>query len=170
MTIQDLGALGDMVGGIAVVASLIYLAAQIRQNTQQMSQNAESARLSALERNIESANRIREIFILHPDITDLFLNGLKSFDALPGRDRFRFDQLMRNTMTSFQGAYLRHLSIGGDPLEFASAGQLVDSLLRRPGARAWFEQGDFDWRPEFKTFLDNRLAGLNSDSGDSAKH
>ena len=33
MTIQDLGALGDMIGGVAVVASLIYLAIQIRQNT-----------------------------------------------------------------------------------------------------------------------------------------
>ena len=34
MTIQDLGAIGDLIGGIAVVASFIYLAVQIRQNTQ----------------------------------------------------------------------------------------------------------------------------------------
>ena len=33
MTIQDLGAIGDLLGGIAVVVTLIYLAAQIRQNT-----------------------------------------------------------------------------------------------------------------------------------------
>ena len=33
MTLQDLGDLGDLIGGIAVVITLIYLAVQIRQNT-----------------------------------------------------------------------------------------------------------------------------------------
>jgi len=88
MTIQDLGALGDMIGGVAVVASLIYLAIQIRQNTQQISRNVEATRLSAFERNIESAQQIREMLILHPDIADLFLSGMKNYDSLRGRDRF----------------------------------------------------------------------------------
>lgn len=34
MTIQDLGAIGEIVGAIAVIATLIYLAAQIRQNNE----------------------------------------------------------------------------------------------------------------------------------------
>ena len=55
MTIQDLGALGDMIGGVAVVASLIYLAIQIRQNTQQISRNVEVTRFSAFERNRPAA-------------------------------------------------------------------------------------------------------------------
>ena len=33
MTLQDLGNLGEFIGAIAVVISLVYLAAQIRQNT-----------------------------------------------------------------------------------------------------------------------------------------
>ena len=33
MTLDDLGNLGDLVGGIGVIATLIYLALQIRQNT-----------------------------------------------------------------------------------------------------------------------------------------
>jgi hypothetical protein len=33
MTIETLGNLGDFVGGLAVIASLLYLAVQIRQNT-----------------------------------------------------------------------------------------------------------------------------------------
>lgn len=49
MTIQDLGALGEIIGAVAVVASPIYLAIQIRQNTQQISQDVEATRLAALE-------------------------------------------------------------------------------------------------------------------------
>ncbi len=33
MTIQELGAIGELIGGIAVVVTLIYLAVQVRQNT-----------------------------------------------------------------------------------------------------------------------------------------
>ncbi len=34
MTIQDLGAIGSLIASIGVVVSLIYLAVQLRQNTQ----------------------------------------------------------------------------------------------------------------------------------------
>jgi len=33
MTIQEMGAAGELIGGIAVIFTLIYLALQIRQNT-----------------------------------------------------------------------------------------------------------------------------------------
>jgi hypothetical protein len=33
LTIQDLGALGELLGSVAVLATLIYLALQMRQNT-----------------------------------------------------------------------------------------------------------------------------------------
>ena len=36
MTIIELGALGEFVGAIGVIATLVYLAAQIRQNTRSM--------------------------------------------------------------------------------------------------------------------------------------
>ena len=34
MTLMELGALGEFLGSIAVLATLIYLAVQLRQNTQ----------------------------------------------------------------------------------------------------------------------------------------
>jgi hypothetical protein len=169
MTIQDLGALGDMIGGVAVVASLIYLAIQIRQNTRQISQDVEATRFAAFERNIESANRMRELLILNPDLIELFLRGSKDFDALDSGDRFRFDLMMRNTMTAFQGAFLRHHLIGGDPLGFEGAGRLIDSILKSPGARTWLEQGEFDWRPEFRAFVDERLAKVKRPAAQSGE-
>lgn len=36
MTLQDLGALGEIVGAVAVVLSLLYVAAPIRQNTRSL--------------------------------------------------------------------------------------------------------------------------------------
>ena len=51
--------------------SLVYVAVQICQNTQQSSRSVEANQLAAFERNIESGNRMRELLILHPDIAQL---------------------------------------------------------------------------------------------------
>ena len=41
MTLEDLGNLGDFLGGIAVIVTLIYLVVQIRQNTKLLRKSAE---------------------------------------------------------------------------------------------------------------------------------
>ncbi len=48
LTIQDLGALGDFFGSIAVLATLIYLALQTRQNTLAISAQLDAARLDSV--------------------------------------------------------------------------------------------------------------------------
>ena len=161
MTIQDWGALGEMIGGVAVVVSLVYVAVQIRQNTQQIARSVEATRLAAFERNIESANRIRELMMLNPDLGELYLRGLKSYRGLESFEKFRFGLLMRNTLTAAQGAYLRHTSVGGDPLDFEGATRLIDSILDNPGVRTWLEPNKADWRPEFRSFIEERLANLD---------
>ncbi len=49
MSIVELGALGEFVGALAVVATLIYLALQIRQNSAMLEQNHEFSRASILQ-------------------------------------------------------------------------------------------------------------------------
>ena len=44
MTLQDLGSIGDFIGGIAVIITLLYLANQIRQNTNSVLGSVESER------------------------------------------------------------------------------------------------------------------------------
>ncbi len=68
MSIQDWAALAEIIGAVAVVASLIYLAVQVRQNTHQLSMSLKSTELAAFERNVESGIRIRELFILNPEV------------------------------------------------------------------------------------------------------
>ena len=47
MTIQDLGALGEFIGSVAVLATLVYLTLQTRQNTMAISSQVDAARISA---------------------------------------------------------------------------------------------------------------------------
>ncbi len=47
LTIQDLVALGELLGSIAVLATLVYHALQTRQNTMAIASQVDSARISA---------------------------------------------------------------------------------------------------------------------------
>jgi len=161
------GAIAEAVGAVAIFVSLVYVAIQIRQNTQQMSRAVRSAELAAFERNIESGTAFRELLILHPDLAELFLKGLKSFSGLQGAEKFRFGFLLRSTFSSTQGSYIRQLSVRHDPQGLEGIGGVIDSILVNPGAREWLEQIETDWRPEFREFVAERLAAIKQKAGES---
>ena len=48
LTIQDLGALGELLGSVAVLATLVYLALQTRQNTTAIAAQLDGARINAV--------------------------------------------------------------------------------------------------------------------------
>ncbi len=50
LTIQDLGALGELLGSVAVLVTLIYLAFQTRQNTLAITAQLDAARIAAVQR------------------------------------------------------------------------------------------------------------------------
>jgi hypothetical protein len=69
MTIQDLGSLGELIAAIATVATLIYLATQLRQNSNQLRGDA-----------IVSINNTEEALVEDlrddEDLARVLINGL----------------------------------------------------------------------------------------------
>ncbi len=152
-----LGASAELIGAVAIFISLVYLAMQIRQNTHMISQNMESTRLAAFERNVEAGNRSRELLLLNPELTRLFLKGGRGLDALDPEERFRFGLLLRNLFSSMQGAYVRQLKLGHDPDEFTGTERVVDELLANRGVREYLAEHTLDWRPEFRSLVAERM-------------
>jgi hypothetical protein len=161
------GAIAEAVGVVAIFVSLVYVAIQIRQNTRQISRSVDATRLAAFERNIESGNRIRELLMLHPQLSELFLRGLRSYRGLDSSEKFRFGMLLRNVFSAMQGAYIRQLSVEHDPLEFQGSARVIDEILVNPGAREFLEKNEPDWRPEFREFVNGRLAAVKQRVGDT---
>ena len=166
MSIQDWGAIGELVGGVAVIVTLIYLALQVRQNTRQFSRTVEATQLAAFERNVESGNRLRELLILHPDLAALLLKGFDSYKELDKSEKFRFGMLLRNIFSASQGAYVRLLSVEHDPRDFEGFARFIDEILVHRGVREWLENNEPDWRPAFREFVDERLAAIKQREGE----
>lgn len=157
MTIQEWGAIGEIIGGVAVVASLVYLAMQIRQNTRQVSLSMKATDLAAFERNVASGNRVRKMFILSPEITGLYMRGLSHSRDLSDAEKLRFDMILSNVFSEFQGAYVRHLTYRHDPADFAGGRRALGQLIRRSGVRDWLQRSEPDWRPEFAALVEELM-------------
>ena len=164
MTIQDWAAIAEIVGAIAVVASLIYLAIQIRQNTNGLSLSLRASELAAFERNVDSGNRMREAFILNPEVSELYMRGLKEYKSLKGSDKMRFGMILGNVFSSLQGAYVRQRTYKNDPANLAGSERMLDSLIKCRGVREWLSKSDPDWRPEFAAMVKQRVGLFEASS------
>ncbi len=166
MTLQDLGNLGEFIGAIAVVVTLVYLALQIRQNTAHLSQNTRSVHLSALQANVDSGQRVREVLILNPELSDLYLKGLRGYSELELSDRLRFGLLLENLLRSLQASYVRRLILEIEPDALEGTRKALDFLLDNAGVREWWSRNQDGFRPVFRDLVEERLAGLGK--GDAA--
>lgn len=168
MNWEAVGAIAEAIGVLAIFVSLVYVAAQIRQSTHQLSLNVEATQLAAFERNVDSGNRVRELLILHPDLAQLLLKGFNSYRELEVSEQFRFGMLLRNIFSEMQGAYIRQLSVSHDPLDFEGSARFLDEFLINRGVREWLETTTPDWHLAFRKFVDGRLASIKQQPEESA--
>jgi hypothetical protein len=116
MTIMELGALGEFIGAIAVVATLVYLAIQIRQNTHTMEEGKRLAlaqtyqmRADALQQMLVQAS---ESEYIGPIITKLtqadYPENVASLDVLTSEERGRFRQWQIAQQTHWDNMYYQY--------------------------------------------------------------
>ena len=168
MNWDAVGAIAEVIGAIAIFVSLVYLAVQIRQSTQQAARALKANELAAFERNIESGNRIRELLILNPDLSDLLIKGYASYKKLDPAEKVRFGLLLRNIFSEMQGAYVRQQTINHDPDNFQASARLIDDMVENNGVREWLSRNEPDWRPDFREFVYQRLAAVKEGLVDEA--
>jgi len=160
MNWDAIAAIGEIIGALAVFISLIYLAVQIRQNTRQITSSIDATRLAAFERNIASGNRVREFFLVNPELAKLYGKGCKNYTELETAEKVKFGLMLRNVFSETQGAYVRQLSIDHDPEGFNGLSRIIDELVAAPGVQEYLQINKPDWRPEFERFVDARIKAI----------
>ncbi len=163
VSIQDLGSLGEFLGGVAVVVSLVYLALQIRQNTRQVVQNTRTVHRESTRAFQEDANAWRSYLIQSPEIAELYRRGLRHPDELDPGEWLRFRMLMQGLFEHWRFAYLTR-----EDAEFASTWEpFLEQTLDEPGGARYWETARANFPPEeaFAVFVDHVLERLRSAGG-----
>jgi hypothetical protein len=134
VTIQELGNIGEFVAAIATLATLVYLALQIRQNTQSVRAAAVDA---AANQFIESLRLVS----LNPELAELLEAGHHDYDSLPAVQRRRYVYHYFANALQFENLFQKHRDgFLPDAQWRRITGALRESFRREPGMqRAWKE-------------------------------
>ena len=127
MSLEDLGSIGEVLGGLAVLVSLVYLALQIRQNTT-------SVRAAASASVAESLSRVTEILSVEPELGRIWTQGLADYDSLDSDARTRFTNIFLTYMRRLENAFYQQSRGFLDPDHWQTTERRIARIMSRPGA------------------------------------
>ncbi len=150
VTIQDLGSIGELIAAAATIATLFYLALQIRASTN-------VARSDANQSVIGSAMTSNLALAQDPALAELLLNGLRKYPELEPGEATRFEFLMACILAPHIAAHNDfQLGLTSDQdIDYVRAG--VRRFLSTPGGGRWFEDHAKDLPRHYVDFASKTL-------------
>ena len=130
MTLTELGGLGDFIGAIAVVITLIYLAIQMRQNTASIRSNSYQAWSGGLSNCFLSVCQSKQL-------SDVLKNGFQDSRQLSEDTWIQFLLWHQALLHTTESTYLMYKNKTIDESVFEHEIERAAAILRFPGTRQW---------------------------------
>lgn len=150
--LESLGNIGDFIGGIAVVVTLIYLARQIQHNTT----TVEAATVQAAS---EAFAEILDTLAKDPELMNLYLSGCKDFDSLPSEDRMRYAFIMGMLLHRFEGFVSLQDRGLLPPGSWDGAISRLRESFALPGTLSWWQKGGGRFNSRLQQWVNDEIIG-----------
>ncbi|MGD2167714.1 MAG: hypothetical protein PVF63_06365 [Gammaproteobacteria bacterium] len=133
MSLEEIGIVGELFGSLAVVVTLIYVALQLRQNTQ-------AIRAAAVQSITETVATNVTNIAANPENASVFRRGLRQFPEMSETEQAQFALVMNSIFLSQDGIYWLYRN-GSFPEELwqRELGALQLWLASEGGKAAWDE-------------------------------
>ena len=150
MTFQDWGALGELIGGVAIIVSLIYVGLQIRQSTR-ATRAATSQAFSGQYLNVVSP--------LHdPGFAEIHCRGLRGLHNLQEGEKIMYISWVAAGLRLFESFYFQEKDGVFDSRLFDGWRITFTDLFSYEGPREVLEIRKHHYNAQFIEFLQDRLA------------
>ena len=144
---EVVGAIGEILGATAVVASVIYLAIQVRSS-------ARSTRAQLLLGLYSVAAKLQDEILVNGDLLRTFTRGCDGTD-LGAEEEARFAMMLSKLFNNYELYFMlsREIQFPEDVTE-ALRRSLIDRL-RQPGVRRWWAAHPTTFSSEFVQWVDS---------------
>ena len=132
-TIQMLGNLGEFVGALAVVATLVYLTIQVRHSRDAIEENSRLARAAVIGTTQERMSQFRRHIIENADVARIWREGCAGEQELADDDRTRFNQLAQDFMYGFNSFFGQAVAARNETYAKAMPSILARRVCGAPG-------------------------------------
>jgi hypothetical protein len=130
MNWEAVGAVAEGIGAAGVIASLLYLAMQVRA----------SARASAVDAKLQSTRLLNDFIdglIQDPELNDVYLRGLADFDSLAKVDYYRFSNMAMKAFWFFSAGHFQYRMQTLSDSDWHELRAVLLYWISRPGCRSW---------------------------------
>ena len=149
MTLQDWGALGELVGGVAIIVSLIYVGLQVKQGTR-ASRAATSQSFSA-----QYADLILQL--TRADFRDIFWRGIGGLQNLRESEVAAFMAFLASWIRTFESFYFQKKEGSFDTELFDSwMVQTLDFFVKEGPSEYWALR-KHQFSTDFVEYFDEQL-------------
>lgn len=154
MNWDAVGALAEALGAIAVIVSLIYVAMQVRQGTQQSRMNAQSELVREL-------GNISQAVAADSDLADIVFEGSESPESLSPVEQMRFRSFLNHLFTLFEQQFLFRREGAVNDETWVPVDTMVSDFLAEPGVRWWWSGRSSYHTEAFQRYVAQKLGDLD---------
>jgi hypothetical protein len=145
--LDALGNIGEFLGSVGVLVSLVYLAIQIRKST-------ETERTATYRSIVSDFGRLNESLASDPELLSLFARGMEDFDVLEAEQKARISQIFYVLFRSFENMYYQHRMGYLDEEIWTGWKRLSLAYFKRPGFQLWWSIRRDVFSESFVEFLE----------------
>ena len=102
MNWDAIGAIAELLGAIGVIASLLYLARQMRNGAADARRAAEHGRRAAAQSVFSKMNTVFETMAPNPQLADVFNRGMANLSVLSSEEVVQFSSVMFNIVRPYE--------------------------------------------------------------------
>ena len=134
---------------MGVIASLIYLATQIRHSREQMSQNTRAVRASTFQQFRQEILQAWSSAVATPALAKAVRSGIADFDRLDDDDTFHFQFWVTNLIHGYDNVYYQYRAGMLDDERWAVQRASLVDLFSGAGVVQWWRSRQQHPSPEF---------------------
>lgn len=147
MTLEELAYISQIIGVVAVFASLIFVGVQVGQNT--------AATRAGLHQSFtEAMNHLNATMAQSPDLSRIWLTGVKDRMALNETERWQFDMLCLSYFHVFDTMHYQTRSGVGETKLLKAEENGLRTLISLPGIRSWWNENPYGYSAEFRAYAE----------------
>jgi hypothetical protein len=153
-TLDQWAAIAEVIGAVGVIASLVYLAMQIRQNTHMVAANTFQAISST------SSNLVTNMFQT-PDLVDALLRVVNQPEQISQRDLLILDLYLRALTRNFENYYYQHQKGFLDDEIWTGYRKALMEVLNLDFGKDYWGRNKHLFGKTYAEFIDRQLADGN---------
>lgn len=150
MNLDSLANIGEFVGGIFVIVTLVYLSQQVRQNTR-------SLRTENFARVLDRMSTVQSRLASDAELNHIFLVGAEDPARLTRVERTRFTWALYEMFGAGEFMYHQSLVQALPPNVWKRWEATIRWWVSHPGIRAWLSAKPTPLTADFEAFLVNMI-------------